>query len=75
MQNLEKFSDFAVKKMFTTIFVSGVLLCNPSARLKKFRWPVMIVKSEKNKNIQKCLQLQTLTKLAKTRDIKIFRTI
>ena len=40
----EKFPHFAVKKTF---FVSGFLSCNPSGRLKKLRWPVMIVKLRK----------------------------
>ena len=30
-----------------TFFATGFLSCNPSARLKKLRWPVLIVKLKK----------------------------
>ena len=60
MQNIENFfkklPDFAVK-MFRIIFVSGVKSSNPSARLEKLCWPVMIVKLRKG---QKCLILKTI---------------
>ena len=42
----EELPDFAVK-MFKTISVFGVMSRNSSARLEKFRWPVMIVKLRK----------------------------
>ena len=48
MQNSkEKFPHFAVKSTFKNIFVSGFFSCNPSARLQKLRWPVMIIKLRK----------------------------
>ena len=56
MQNLkEKLPDFAVKpsKLF---FVSGVMSGNPSARLEKLRWPVMIVKLRKGQKYSKILK-------------------
>ena len=39
----KKFPDLAIKD-FKTIFVTGVPSSNISAKLKKFRWPVVIVK-------------------------------
>ena len=56
MQNLkEKLPDFSVK-MFETILVSGVMSINPSARLEKLRWPVMIVKLRKGQKYSKILK-------------------
>ena len=53
----EKFPHFAVKKCSKPLFVSRVVLpCNPSARLKKFRWPVMIVKLRKEQKYSKILK-------------------
>ena len=46
VQNSKK----TVKKTF---FVSAFLSCNPSARLKNLRWPVMIVKLRKGQKNQK----------------------
>ena len=57
LQNLkEKFPDFAVKMCKTILFVSEVLSCNPSARLEKFCWPVMIVKLRKGRKYPKILK-------------------
>ena len=42
-----KVSIFRSKKMFKKRFLSGFLSCNPSERLDKLRWPVMIVKLRK----------------------------
>ena len=49
----EKLPHFVVK-MFKTIFIiSGVMRSNPSARLEKLRWPVMIVELKKRTKIFK----------------------
>ena len=55
MQNLEKLPDFAVK-MFKTIFVSRVMSSNPSARIEKLRWPVLIVKLRKGQKYSNILK-------------------
>ena len=52
----EQFPHFAVQKMFKNIFVSGFLSCNPSARLKKLRRSVMIVKPRKGQKNSKILK-------------------
>ena len=39
------------KKSSKPFFVSRVLSRNPSPRLKKFRWPVMVVKLRKGQKI------------------------
>ena len=51
------------KKSLKQFFVSKLLLSISSPRLKKFRWPVMVVKPRKEpKNIKKLWkQLQILT--------------
>ena len=57
MQNLKKkLPDFAVK-MFKSIFVSGVMPSNRSARLEKLCWPVMIVKLRKREKYSKILRI------------------
>ena len=44
----EKLSTFrSDENVQRTFFASGFLSCNPSARLKKLRWPVLIVKLKK----------------------------
>ena len=42
--------------MFKSFSVSGVLLCIPSARLKKFCWSVMIVKLTKAQKYSEILK-------------------
>ena len=46
----ENFPHFAVTKMFKEHFLP--LDCNPSARLKKLLWPVLIVKHKKTQKLQ-----------------------
>ena len=48
-QNLRNVTRFCSKKIENHFFVSEVLSSKPSARHKKFRWPVMVVKPEKDK--------------------------
>ena len=47
------------KKKSKPFFVSKILSSNPSPRLEKFRWPVMVVKLRKGQTLKK---LQILTK-------------
>ena len=62
----EKFPDFVVKT-FETNFCPGFRPCNPSARLKNFCLPVMIIKIENN--------FKSEENLATILVINIFRTI
>ena len=50
--------------------------CNPSARLEKLRWPVMIVILMRGQKYSKFLEQSQILEqnLAKTRDNNIFRT-
>ena len=74
MQNLKKLPDFALKR-FKTTFFSGVTSSNPSARLEKLRWPVMIGKFRGQK-YSKNFKIADFNKnLAKIQYSKIFKTI
>ena len=71
----EKFAHIAVKKMFENISNSGLWTSSPSAKLKKLRWPVKIVKLRKGTKIFKNFKNGKFQQnLAKTRDIIILRT-
>ena len=65
------------KKKFKTFFVSKVQSSNPSRRLEKFRWTVMVVKLRKRQKILKNFGKNCKFKqnLATIQDIDILRTI
>ena len=72
MQNIAKFKklqEFAVK-IIETILFSGVMPGNPSERLEKLRWPVMIAKLRKGEEYS---NLKTIANFNKIQDIKIFK--
>ena len=60
LQSIAKFkrkaSRFRSENVQNYSFVSGVMLSNPSARLEKLRWPVMIVKLRKGHKYSKILK-------------------
>ena len=68
---LEKSFQLRNKKKFKTIFCPEVLSINPSPRLEKFCWPVIVVKLRKGQKIFKNFE-----KIAKFNEILLkFKTL